>query len=178
MGEILPYRGTLPRIAPDAFVAPGAVVIGDVEIGSQASLWFGCVARGDVNWIRIGARSNVQDGTVIHVHHAGPATAIGAEVTVGHGCIIHACTLGDRSFIGMGATVMDGVVVEPEAMIAAGALVTPGKRVPSRELWAGAPARFLRPLRPDELDSHREQSQLYVDLAAEYLAARAHRKGQ
>ncbi len=173
MPQILPYRGKLPRIAPDAFVASGAVVIGDVELGAGASLWFGCVARGDVNWIRIGARTNVQDRTVIHVHHAGPAAEIGAEVTIGHGCLVHACTLEDRAFIGMGAIILDGAIVESEAMVAAGALVPPGKRVLARQLWVGAPARFVRMLRDDELAEHRDQNELYVNLAAEYRAASA-----
>jgi len=152
-------------------VAPNAAVIGDVEIGRASSIWFGCTVRGDVNRIRIGVRSNLQDGTVVHVTHDGNPTLIGDEVTVGHGCIIHACTLEDRCFIGMGATVMDGVVVETGAMVAAGALVPPGKRIKSGELWVGVPARHVRAIPDEERASWPERVQLYVELAAEYRAA-------
>ena len=143
---ILPFEGRWPRIHSTAFVAPGAVVIGDVEIAEDASIWFGCVLRGDVNEIRIGPRSNLQDGTVVHVATHGQGCYVGADVTVGHMALLHACTVEDWGFIGMKACVMDGARVESRAMVAAGALVTPGKTVPSGELWAGAPARLQRPL--------------------------------
>src|SRR5580693_6024893 len=135
---ILAYRGVMPKIDPTAFIAPGAVIIGDVEIGPETSIWFGCVLRGDVNVIRIGARTNIQDGTVIHVAsglqparmgagsgipEGGYPTIIGDDVTVGHMALLHACTLADNSFVGMRATVMDGCVVESFAMLAAGALL-------------------------------------------------------
>ena len=143
---ILPFEGRWPRIHPSAFVAPGAVIIGDVGIAEEASIWFGCVLRGDVNEIRIGPRSNLQDGTVVHVATHGQGCYVGADVTVGHMAWLHACTVADWGFIGMKACVMDGARVEKRAMVAAGALVTPGKLVPSGELWAGAPARCQRPL--------------------------------
>ncbi|SDE19406.1 gamma carbonic anhydrase family protein [Rhodospira trueperi] len=173
---ILPYRGVLPTIAPDAFVAPGATVIGDTEIGPGTGIWFGCVVRGDVHEIRIGANTNVQDGTVIHVSKGTFGTYIGDSVTIGHQALIHACTLEDRCFVGMNATVMDGCVVETGAMVAAGALVTPGKRVKAGELWAGSPAKLKRDLTEDDTKTWQEQADRYAALAREYcevLAARA-----
>ena len=165
---LLRYRGVRPRLAPDVFVAPGAAVIGDVEIAAASSIWFGCVVRGDVCHVRIGARTNLQDMTVVHVTHSGIPTLIGDEVTVGHRCILHACTIHDGAFIGMGATVMDEAVVETGAMVAAGALVPPGKRVRKGELWGGVPARFLRTLDADELALWPERVSHYVELAARY----------
>ena len=167
----LPYRERLPEIAPDAFVAPGAVLVGDVAIAAQASVWFGCVVRGDVCHVRLGARTNLQDGCIIHVSRAGLATQIGVEVTIGHGCIVHACTLEDRAFVGMGSVILDGAVIESEGMLGAGALLAPGKRIGARELWLGRPARFARLLRPDEVLANAERNQHYVELAAEYRAA-------
>lgn len=171
-GMVLPYRGVLPVIASGVFIAPGAAVIGDVEIAEGASVWFQCVLRGDVAAIRVGANSNLQDGTVVHVSRRGRGTTeIGADVTVGHKALIHACTLEDRAFIGMGATVMDRSVVESEAMVAAGALVTPGKRVPARQLWAGSPARFKRDLTSEEIEYNFRTAGHYRDLADDYRAA-------
>lgn len=168
---ILPWQGVLPTLDPSVFVAPGASVIGDVVIGAQSSVWFGCVVRGDVHEIRIGARTNVQDGTVIHVSKGKFGTYIGDDVLIGHNCTIHACTLESGSFIGMGATVLDGAVVEGGAMVAAGALISPGKRVPRGELWAGNPARKLRDLRPEEMDFFIRQCAHYAETAAEYKRA-------
>lgn len=171
---ILPYKGDFspllvyPRIDSEAYVAPGAAVIGDVRVGADSSIWFSCVVRGDVNYIRIGNRTNIQDGTVVHVtRHTGP-TVIGSEVTIGHGVMLHACDLRDRCFIGMGATILDDVVVEPNAMVAAGSLVTPGKRVPSGELWAGSPAKFFRKLTEDEIKHIAKSADNYVKLSNEY----------
>ncbi len=171
--RILPYRGRLPRLAADAFAAPGATLIGDVELGSQASVWFGCVLRGDVQSVRIGARTNFQDGSIIHVSRAGLATLIGVEVTIGHGCIVHACTIEDRAFIGMGSVILDGAVVSSEGMLGAGSLLTPGKRVGARELWLGRPARFVRRVSDEERAELDDQNRHYVALAAEYRAALA-----
>jgi carbonic anhydrase/acetyltransferase-like protein (isoleucine patch superfamily) len=170
---ILPYNGVTPKIAPDAFVAETAVIIGDVEIGPGASIWYGCVLRGDANSIRIGARTNIQDGTIIHVNHeregaAGTRTVIGADITVGHMALLHACTLEDGSFVGMKACVMDGAVVETGAMVAAGALVTPGKRVKRGELWAGSPAKPMRPLSEKEIAYFAYSAKHYAELAATY----------
>jgi len=172
-GLILPYRGVLPRIDETAYVAETAAVIGDVVIGAESSIWFGCTLRGDVNELRIGARSNIQDGTVVHEATATYGTYIGDDVTIGHLALIHACTLEDNCFIGMQATVMDGAVVERGAMVAAGALVTPGKRVQSGQLWGGSPAKYMRDVKPDEIEMMRVIPPRYVALSREYLAARA-----
>ncbi len=160
-------------------MAETAAVIGDVEVGAGSSVWYGCTLRGDLNRIRVGRNTNIQDGTVVHVNHdphgdyrvtgGGMPTTIGDGVTIGHMALIHACTLEDGSFVGMRAVVMDEAVVESGAMVAAGALVTPGKRVPSGQLWAGSPARFLRDLRPDDLDHMAYLSEHYARLAAAYL---------
>ena len=169
MGSVvLPFRGRLPRIAGDAFIAPGAVVIGDVEIGAESSVWFGCVLRGDINTIRVGARTNIQDGTVVHVDSTTYPTIIGDDVTIGHSAVIHACTLESACFVGMRATVMDGAVVESGAMVAAGALVTPRKRVPKGELWAGSPARRARALTEEEAATLTDIAGRYAQLAREY----------
>ena len=171
--RILPYRGRFPRLAADAFAAPGATLIGDVELGAQASVWFGCVLRGDVQPVRVGARTNFQDGSIIHVSRAGLATLIGVEVTIGHGCIVHACTIEDRAFIGMGSIILDGAVVSSEGMLGAGSLLAPGKRIGARELWLGRPARFARRVSDEERALLDEQNRHYVELAAEYRAALA-----
>ncbi|HVZ01592.1 MAG TPA: gamma carbonic anhydrase family protein [Dongiaceae bacterium] len=172
-GIIIPFEGVMPRIAADAFIAETAVIIGDVEIGPGASIWYGCVLRGDASSIRVGARTNIQDGTVIHVNSpregtTATNTVIGDDVTVGHMALIHACTLEDKSFVGMKACVMDGVVVEGGAMVAAGALVTPGKRVKSGEVWAGSPAKLMRPVSAKEAAYLAHAAEHYVELAQTY----------
>lgn len=169
-GVILPYRDRTPRIAPNAFIAPTATVIGDVEIGAESSLWFGVIVRGDVNQIRIGARTNVQDATMIHCTGMGGdfATLIGDDVIIGHMCVIHGCTLEDKCMIGIKAVVLDGAVVESGAMVAAGGLVTPGKRVKSGELWGGSPARKLRDLTPEDRALIDRLPGRYAALGAEY----------
>ena len=176
-GLLLPHKDYAPRIAEDAFIAATASIIGDVEIGAGSSVWFGCTLRGDVNHIRIGRRSNLQDGTVVHVNakrdgRPGAPTLVGDDVTVGHMALIHACTLEDGCFVGMAAVVMDDAVVETGAMVAAGALVTPGKRVRGGELWAGQPAKFVRRLTDRERDEIVSVARHYVGLGADYLAAR------
>jgi carbonic anhydrase/acetyltransferase-like protein (isoleucine patch superfamily) len=168
-GLILAFRGAFPTIAADAFIAETAVVIGDVTIAPRASIWYGCVLRGDVNYIRVGERTNIQDGTIIHVRGRGMPTVIGADVTIGHRALLHACTLEDGSFVGMAATVMDGAVVESGAMVAAGALVTPGKVVKKGELWAGSPAKLLRPLTPADIAGFAASIERYVNLSKSYL---------
>ena len=183
---ILPYRGVMPKIHPTAFVAPGAVVIGDVEIGAESSVWFGCVVRGDVNHIRIGARTNIQDGTIIHVASGeqparlgdnlkantkewqGYPTLIGDDVTVGHMALLHACVVESGGFVGMKSAVMDGAVIEGQGMLAAGAVLTPGKRIQRAELWAGTPAKLWRKLSPEDLAQFPLRAQQYVELAAGY----------
>ncbi|WP_448189677.1 gamma carbonic anhydrase family protein [Azospirillum sp. sgz301742] len=165
---IRPYRSIRPKVDPTAFVAETATLVGDVEIGPETSIWYGCVLRGDVNDIRIGARTNIQDGTVIHVSRGVQGAYIGDGITVGHMALLHACTLESNCFIGMKACVMDRAVVESGAMVAAGALVTPGKRVKSGWLWAGSPARPIRELTQEDLASFTVSSRHYADLAMEY----------
>lgn len=167
-GTILPYNGKWPKIADDVFIAPGAVVIGDVEIGAGSSVWFNAVIRGDDQPIRIGERVNIQDGTVIHVHTKYQGTFIGSDITIGHMVLLHACNLHDRAFVGMGSIVMDAVTVESNAMVAAGAMVTPGKTVKTGELWAGRPAKFLRELSQEEIDGFDWSFSSYAERAQEF----------
>lgn len=161
---ILPFEGASPRIAADAFIAPGAVIVGDVEIGPGASVWYNCVLRGDVNRIIVGRGSNIQDGTVIHVSARHPVI-VGEDVLVGHLCMLHGCTLRDRSFVGMRATILDGATVESDAMIAAGALLAPGKTATAGKLWAGSPATPMRDLGPDEIARFRWATEHYAENA-------------
>ncbi|MCI0752900.1 gamma carbonic anhydrase family protein [Teichococcus vastitatis] len=165
MSNLLPFEGRLPAVDPTAFVAPTAAVIGDVEIGPDASVWYHCVLRGDTNFIRVGARSNVQDGTIVHVARGTLPAIIGDDVTVGHACIIHACTLRNGSFIGMGATVLDGAVVEEGGMLGAGSLLPPGKRIGPNELWLGSPARLVRVMGPEEREQWKATTAHYVELS-------------
>lgn len=168
-GLILPFRNTLPRISPAAWVAQNAVVIGDTELAPGSSVWFGCVLRGDIAPIRVGENTNIQDGTIVHVSSKlKDGTRIGANVTIGHLCLIHACTLEDACFVGMKACVMDGAVVETGGWVAAGAVVTPGKRVPKGQLWAGTPARHLRDLTEEEARYIEHLPRHYARLAQEY----------
>lgn len=178
---LIPYRNILPRIHPTAFIAPGAVIIGDVEIGEGSSIWYGCVLRGDMNKIRIGARTNIQDGSVIHVSSdeqagqsaghfpvGGYATIIGDDVLVGHMALLHACVIESKAFIGMRATVMDGAKVESQCVLAAGALLPPGKTAAAGELWMGNPAKFCRKLTDADLAQFGSRSGQYARLAQEY----------
>jgi carbonic anhydrase/acetyltransferase-like protein (isoleucine patch superfamily) len=175
--NIRPYLDSLPRLGANVYIDPAAVVIGDVEIGDDASLWPFAVARGDVNYVRIGARTNIQDGAVLHVTHDGEYTPggfpliIGDDVTIGHGAIVHACTVEDACLIGMNATVLDGVVVSRHSMIGAGAVVTPGKIVGEGELWLGNPARRVRMLSAEEIERLYYSAQHYMKLKNHYLGA-------
>ncbi|WP_159016744.1 gamma carbonic anhydrase family protein [Cognatiluteimonas profundi] len=173
-----PYRGILPTIGARAYVDPAATVIGDVVLGDDVSIWPGTIVRGDVNFIRIGARTNIQDGSVVHVSHDGPhaklggfATVIGSDVTIGHKAIVHACRIEDAVLIGMGAIVLDGAIVRKHGFVGAGALVAPGKEVGERELWLGNPARMVRMLSDAEVDALFYSAQHYVRLKDQYLAA-------
>jgi carbonic anhydrase/acetyltransferase-like protein (isoleucine patch superfamily) len=168
---LLPYLGQQPMIAPDAFVAPGAAVIGNVALAAGSSVWFGCVLRGDDRAIRIGEGSNIQDLSVIHTSRGGWDAEIGRDVTVGHHVVLHGCRLEDGCFIGIGAIILDKVVVEPLAMVAAGALLTPGRRVPAGELWGGSPARKMGELTPEQLAMMRSTPPHYRHKAAAYLQA-------
>jgi len=158
-----------PVLDASVFVAPGAVLIGDVKIGSLASIWFSCVLRGDVQKIVIGERTNIQDGTIIHGSTGGNPVVIGDDVTVGHGAILHACTIDSGGFVGFGARVLDGATVKSGGMLAAGAVLTPGKVVGENELWAGNPARLLRHLTEQERASMTASSKRYVELARCHL---------
>lgn len=169
MAIIKAYKGVYPKIDPTVFVAENAVIIGDVEIGKDSSIWYNVVIRGDVNYIRIGERTNIQDGTIIHVDHKKYPTVIGNNVTVGHKVMLHACTVEDNCLIGMSATVMDGVVVGRQSIIAAGALVTPGKIIEPQSLWAGVPAKFVRKLTEEELSWLEKSAENYVKYKNAYL---------
>ena len=174
---ILPYKDKVPKIAEDAFIAPGAALVGDVEIGGGTNIWFGCVIRGDEHIVRIGARTNLQDGTIVHVHSRKQGTYIGDDVTVGHMVLLHACTLEDGAYVGMGAQILDEAVVESGAMLAAGALLTPKKRVPAGELWAGRPATFMRRIPPEERQQLARTAVLYAERAQGYIARLAALRG-
>ncbi len=169
VGPLYTFEGVSPKIAADAWVAPNAAVIGDVTIGAQSGIWFQCVLRGDTNFIRIGARSNIQDGTIIHVNAGREATIIGDDVTVGHSALIHACTLENRVFVGMAARVLDGAVIEEGGMLAAGALLTPGKRIRRNELWRGSPAELWRVMDAEERAKFDWTAGHYVELGRRYL---------
>lgn len=175
--QVLSFGGKSPLVDPSAFVAPGAKLIGDVEIGPEASIWYNCVLRGDVNRIRIGPRTNIQDGSVVHVdspkHGAGEghATIIGSDVLIGHLAMVHGCILHDRAFVGLGSIVMDGCEIESDAMLAAGAMLTPGKRIGSGQLWAGRPAKYVRDLTRDELAAQQAGVAHYVALAKAHREA-------
>jgi carbonic anhydrase/acetyltransferase-like protein (isoleucine patch superfamily) len=170
------FNAKSPRIGAHCYIDPAATLIGDVELGDHVSIWPGAVARGDVHFIRIGARSNLQDGAVVHVTHDGPyspggmPTIIGEDVTIGHGAVIHACTIEDGVLVGMHATVLDGAVVRKNAFIAAGAVVPPGKVVGERELWVGNPARMARTLSDAQVEQLYYSAANYVRLKDQYLA--------
>ena len=176
---IAPFNGKMPRIHSSAFIAPGCRIIGDVEIGPDSSIWYNCVLRADINRIVIGARSNIQDGTVIHCESPKPMrpdgfpTLIGDDVLIGHMAMIHGCILEDRSFVGLGSIVMDGCRVESDAKLAAGALLSPGKVIPSRQMWMGRPASFARELTDDAIADLQRGVQGYVKNAQLHKASLA-----
>ena len=173
---IRPFQGISPILGQRVYLDAAATVIGDVVLGDDVSIWPGTVLRGDVNFIRVGARSNIQDGSIVHVTHDGPygspgglATVIGEDVTIGHGAIIHACTIEDACLIGMGSVILDGAVVKKNGFVGAGAVVSPGKTVGSGELWLGNPARFVRLLDAQEIEQLVYSAQHYVRLKDKYL---------
>ncbi|MAY68391.1 MAG: gamma carbonic anhydrase family protein [Rhodospirillaceae bacterium] len=170
-GVILPFKDKHPQIDETAFIAENAVIIGDVTIGVKSSIWYSCVLRGDMNYIRIGNDTNIQDGTIVHVDSKGYPTILGDRVTVGHMALLHACTLKDDSMVGMQACVMDGAVVGEGSLVAAGALVTPGKEIGPGEVWAGRPAKFLRKVGPNDQKMLDYIWPVYDDLSAEYRLA-------
>ncbi len=169
---IAPFGDRRPAIDPTAYVAEAAVVIGDVVIGSESSVWFHAVVRGDVHHVRIGARSNVQDNATIHVVSGRFATILGDGVTVGHNAVLHGCTVEDGALVGMGAIVLDGAIVGAASLVGAGALVTPGTAIPPRSLVLGSPARRVREVSDAELARLRTSAANYVALARRYRAAR------
>lgn len=160
---------TSPAVAEDAFIAPGAVVLGAVEMGPQSSAWYGAVIRGDINRIVVGAQSNVQDGSVLHVSD-DHACILGDRVTVGHRAVVHACTVGDEVLVGMGAIILDGAQIGARSIIAAGALVTKGTVVPEGSLVVGSPARVVRALTPEEQAANGRLALKYVEVSRRYRA--------
>jgi gamma-carbonic anhydrase len=168
-GGLLYALGNLkPQIDPTAWIAPTAVLIGDVRVGPGTNIWFNCVLRGDINPIIVGARTNIQDGTVVHVAYEKYPAIIGDDVTIGHSAIIHACQLENQAFIGMGATVLDGAAVEEGGLLGARGLLGPGKRIGRQQLWAGSPARFVRDMSDEERASWGVIGPRYVELADRY----------
>jgi carbonic anhydrase/acetyltransferase-like protein (isoleucine patch superfamily) len=164
------YKGLLPKLGAGVFIADTARVIGDVELGSDVSIWFGSVLRGDVGSIRVGARSNIQDLSMLHLSQGISSTVIGEEVTVGHNVVIHGALIGDGALIGMGAILLDNCEIGAEAVIAAGSVITSGSKIPPRTLVMGTPGRVVRELRDDEWPQGRELAARYVEVA------RAHRE--
>jgi len=177
MNPLRSYRGTTPTLGARVYVDPAASVIGSVVLGDDVSIWPAAVLRGDVQHIRVGARSNIQDGAVLHVTHDGPYSpggvpcVIGEGVTIGHGAVVHACTVGDYCLIGMHATVLDGAVLQPYALLGANSLVTGGTVVGTGELWTGSPARLRRRLNDAQMEQLRYSAAHYVKLKDGYLAA-------
>lgn len=168
---VLPIRNHTPILGARVFVAPDAWLTGDLEAGDDCSFWFGVVARGDVNWIRIGPETNVQDGTILHVSHDTHPLSLGAGVIVGHQAVLHGCTVADGALIGIGARVLDGAVIESGAQVAAGAVVAPGHRIPAGQLAVGIPARPRRALSDEEIANIGRIRDRYVTLKDEYLRA-------
>jgi carbonic anhydrase/acetyltransferase-like protein (isoleucine patch superfamily) len=168
---IYELEGVRPTIAESVFIAPSASVIGDVVIGEGSSVWFGVVMRGDVFPIRVGSRTNIQDNSVVHVTGGKTSTTIGDDVTVGHSAIVHGCRVGNRCLVGRGSIVLDGAIIEDECFIAAGSLVAPGMHVPSRSMLMGRPAKVIRTLRAEELESIAFAARDYVRNARAFTSA-------
>lgn len=165
---ILPYRGVMPQIHGSCFIAPNATIVGDVTIGEGTNIWYGAMIRGDVMPVRIGKNTNIQEGVVIHTSTGGQGTHIGDGVTVGHQALLHDCTIDDCAYIGMQSCVMDSAHVESEGFVAAGALVSPRKIIPTRQLWAGNPARLMRDLTEKDITMIHWSWKHYVELGQEH----------
>jgi carbonic anhydrase/acetyltransferase-like protein (isoleucine patch superfamily) len=168
---VYPFQDHLPRLGARVFVASSADLAGDITVGDDCSFWFHTAARGDVHWIRIGDRTNVQDGSVLHVTHERYPLTIGNAVTIGHAAVVHGCTIEDGALVGIGARVLDGAVIETGAQIAAGAIVTPRTRIPAHHMAMGIPARVVRPLTDAERVELEEIPRRYVRIKDAYLAA-------
>lgn len=168
MANILPYKGIQPTLEEGVWIAPGSTVIGDAVLGKNVNVWFNVTIRGDVNYIRIGENTNIQDGTTCHVTFKTHPLIIGKNVTVGHNALLHGCTVGDNCLIGMGCVVMDGAVVEDDAVVAAGAVVSPNKVVKSGEIWAGVPAKKIAEVDDKMRAFIAGNATHYVELAADY----------
>ena len=162
------FAGIRPTIDPTAYIADNATIVGDVTVGANSSVWFGAVVRGDVFHVRIGAETSIQDNTVIHVTHDRYPTLVGDRVTCGHGVVLHGCTVRDLVILGMGAIVLDQAEIGEKCIVGAGALVTPGTKIPSGHLVVGAPARVKRPLTEEELEWLENSAAHYVDLTQRY----------
>ncbi len=167
---LLSFKNKSPNIKSDCFIAPNATIIGDVEIGTQSSVWFGTVIRGDVFHIRIGSNTNIQDNSVVHVTTNKYSTTIGNNVTIGHSVTLHGCSIKDNALIGIGSIVMDQSEIEEWSIIAAGSVLKPGTKVPSGKLWGGTPAKELRDLNKTEREWIKELSNNYTRLSREYLS--------
>lgn len=170
------YKGLLPKLAQDVFIAPSASVVGDVEIGQDSSIWFGTVVRGDVHYVKIGARTSIQDLSMVHVTHfknndktTGHPTIIGDDVTIGHKVMLHGCTIEDRVLVGMSATILDGAVIGRDSIVGAGALVTKNKTFPPKSLIMGSPAKLVRELSDEEVLELKKSALRYVSFKNEYL---------
>ena len=176
MAAIRPYQGTTPQLGANVFVDPSSVVLGDVVLGDDCSVWPMTTIRGDMHRIRIGDRCSIQDGSVLHITHAGPYNPegfpllIGNDVTIGHKALLHGCTLHDRILIGMGAIVMDGAIIESDVILAAGSIVPPGKVLKSGYLYRGSPAREARPLTDEEVSYFKYTAGNYVKLKDKHIA--------
>jgi gamma-carbonic anhydrase len=162
---IFELNGVRPKFGRDVFIAPNATVIGDVELGDESSVWFGAVIRGDIFPIRFGARTNIQDGSVVHVTGGRSATTVGDDVTIGHMVLLHGCTVGDRALIGMGSIVLDNAIIGEDAILGAGSLVPPRAVIPPRTLAIGRPAKVIRQLTDQDLAMVKEAGDVYVQYA-------------
>ncbi|NRA45179.1 MAG: gamma carbonic anhydrase family protein [Oligoflexales bacterium] len=166
---IIPYKKCKPKIDDSVFIASGCAVIGDITIKEHSSIWFNSVLRGDVNYIRVGSYTNIQDGSIVHVASKSYPTTIGNHVTIGHQAVVHACTIGDYTLIGMGAKILDGAEIGSESLVAAGAVVPPGATYPPKSLIMGAPAKVKRSLADEEIEHIRKSSLHYAELAKDYF---------
>ncbi len=169
--SILPFKNKVPKINPDCFIAHNSTIIGDVEIDSQSSIWFGTVIRGDVFNIRIGCKTNIQDNSVVHVTTNKYPTLIGNQVTIGHSVTLHGCTIDDNVLVGIGSIIMDKTEIGEWSIIAAGSVVKPGTKIPSGKLWGGLPAKEIRNIDEKEIEWIKELSRNYMDLSKEYTSS-------